>query len=175
VGTGLITSYAQPGGNVTGTSRSTISGSVGPKLLDLLRQVIPGLSRVAVVYEMWSPSGVLDWHAIQAAAQSSSIDVQAVGIAEANDLERALETALAGTPQALITAVAGGTIVPATNQPAVTTITGFALQHALPTAGMPYRHNTDRWSLVLWSELGSALPPCGELPPRSHPARGKAG
>jgi putative ABC transport system substrate-binding protein len=62
--------------------------------------------------------------------------VQAVGIAETNDneLESALDTALAGRPQALISAVASGSIIPATNTSAVTNMMSFALEHALPTA-----------------------------------------
>src|SRR5215831_3414371 len=68
-GSGVIASYARPGGNVTGTSR-TGAGSLGPKLLDLLRQLTPGLTRVAVVFEQWNQGEVNDWYAVQAAAQS---------------------------------------------------------------------------------------------------------
>jgi putative ABC transport system substrate-binding protein len=89
-----------------------------------------------VVFEEWSPSGVSDWNAIQAASRSSGVvDMQAVGIGTTNDdLERALESALAARPQAVITAVAGGTIISATNQPAIITVVDFALQHGLPPA-----------------------------------------
>jgi putative tryptophan/tyrosine transport system substrate-binding protein len=47
--TGLITSLAQPGGNVTGLTE--ISGELAGKLLELVKEVIPGLARVAVVFE----------------------------------------------------------------------------------------------------------------------------
>jgi putative ABC transport system substrate-binding protein len=133
VGNGLITSYARPGGNVTGTSRTAVGSSLGPKLLDLLRQLVPGLARVAVVFELWMPSQVNDAQAVQTAAQSVGIDAQSVGIVSADGLELALETALAGHPQALISSVSGATIIPATNQPAIPTVMSFALQHGLPT------------------------------------------
>jgi putative ABC transport system substrate-binding protein len=117
VSSGIAASYARPGGNVTGTART--AGSLGPKHLDLLRQVVPGLARVAVVFEFWNAGEVNDWHAVQAVAESIGIDAQAVGTASADDLERVLEASLAGYPLALITAVTTGTIIPATNQPAV--------------------------------------------------------
>jgi ABC-type uncharacterized transport system substrate-binding protein len=46
VGTGLIASFAHPGGNVTGVT--TITGELGGKLLDLLKEVIPGVTRVVI-------------------------------------------------------------------------------------------------------------------------------
>jgi putative ABC transport system substrate-binding protein len=106
VGLGLIASYARPGGNVTGTSR-TAGSTLTRKLLDVLRQLVPGLARVAVVFDPASPSSVSDLGDIQAAAQALGIDVQAVGISSSGDPERALEAALAGHPQALLGAAGG--------------------------------------------------------------------
>ena len=58
-----------------------------------------------------------------------------MGIASADDLESALEAALLiGHPQALIVDVGAGTIIPATNQPVLTAVTTFAIQHGLPAA-----------------------------------------
>jgi putative ABC transport system substrate-binding protein len=133
VTTGLIRSYARPGGNVTGTTRSS-EGALGPKLLDLLRQIVQGLTRVAVVFELRQPAYLSDWQAIEAAAPLIGIEAQRVDIASAGDLAGALEAALASHPQALIVDVGGGTIIPATNQPALSAVHGFALQHGLPTA-----------------------------------------
>src|SRR5262249_52270651 len=95
VGSGLIASYARPGGNVTGTTR-TSAGSLGPKQLDLLRQLVPGLARVAVVVELRDPSYENDWQAVQRAADSAGIQAQRVGVAIASvdALENALATAL---------------------------------------------------------------------------------
>jgi putative ABC transport system substrate-binding protein len=133
VGSGVIATFARPGGNVTGTSR-TGPVSLGPKLLDLLRQFVPGLARVAVLFELRDPASVNDWRAIQAAAQSVGIEAEALAIASADDLEHALEAALGGRPQALIFQVAPGTVVPATNESALTAVPRFAIKHGLPTA-----------------------------------------
>lgn len=133
VGIGLVASFARPGGNVTGTSRTGV-GSLGPKLLDLLRQLLPELARVAVVFELANAGEVNDWHSVQAVAPSIGIEAQAVAIASADDLERALDAALAGRPQALIVSVNAGTLVPRANQPAITAIADFALQRGLPSA-----------------------------------------
>jgi putative ABC transport system substrate-binding protein len=133
VASGVAANYSRPGGNVTGTLRST-GGSLGPKLLELLRQIVPGLARVAVVHTLFVPADVVDWQAVQGAARSTGIDAQAVAIASPNDVERALEACLAADPQALISTLSTGLIIPATNQPAPPVTMGFALQHGLPTA-----------------------------------------
>jgi putative ABC transport system substrate-binding protein len=132
VANGLIASYARPGGNVTGTSRD----GIGPKLLDLLRQLVPGLERVAVMYELREPSFVNDWRAIQTAAQTIGVEALGVAldIASAEDLEDTLEAGLSSRPQALIVSVNSGTIIPGTNQPALPAVTSFAMQQGLPTA-----------------------------------------
>ena len=127
VGLGLIASYARPGGNVTGTSR-TAGGTLTRKLLEFLRQLVPGLARVAVVFSSQIPSSVSDLSDTQAVAQALGIDVQAVEVVSSGDTERALEAALAVHPQALL-GVAGG--VNALLHPAVA---GFGTQHGLPTA-----------------------------------------
>jgi putative tryptophan/tyrosine transport system substrate-binding protein len=171
VSSGIVASYARPGGNATGTSK-TAGGSLAPKLLELLRQVVPGLARVAVVFELANASEVNDWDAIQVTASSVGIEAQAVAIASADDLERALETALAGHPQALVTTVDTGRIIPATNQPAITAITDFALQHGLPSALR--LSNANGGSAGLRACASPALPPRGKSPRRSHPAWSKA-
>jgi putative ABC transport system substrate-binding protein len=130
---GPTAGYARPANNVTGTFRAS-GGSLGPKLLDLLRQLVPGLARVAVVYTLFNPQDVTEWLAVQAAAQPIGIDAQAVAIASPDDVEGTLDACLAGQPQALISSVNSGLIISATNQPATTVIMDFALQHALPTA-----------------------------------------
>src|SRR5262249_41415101 len=136
VGLGLIASYARPGGNVTGTSR--VVGSLGPKLLDLLRQLVPRLARVAVVFDLSGPPFENDWQAIQATAQSLGIEAQevGVGIASADDLEGALTAALSGRPQALIVYVGSGMIIPGTNRSSLSAITSLAIQHALPATSI---------------------------------------
>jgi putative ABC transport system substrate-binding protein len=138
VGLGLIASYARPGGNVTGNSRAPSDSSLGPKLLDLLRQLVPGLASVAVAFATFVPGdvGVSEWQAIRTAAQSIGIDAEAVAIASLDDAQHALDTALAGNPQAIIFSVNSGFAIRATGQFLADAITSFALQHGLPTAAL---------------------------------------
>jgi putative ABC transport system substrate-binding protein len=127
VGLGLIASYARPGGNVTGTSR-TAGSTLTRKLLEFLRQLVPGLARVAAAFDPAVPSSVSDLSDTVAAARSLGIEVQAVELVSSGDSERALEAALAIHPQALLGASAG---VNPLLHPAVA---AFATQHGLPTA-----------------------------------------
>jgi putative ABC transport system substrate-binding protein len=126
VGLGLITNYARPGGNVTGTSR-TVGNSLTRKLLDLLRQLVPGIARLAVVYDLTNPPSVSDLHDAEAVAQSLGIDVQAVAITPSDDPRPSLDAALIGRPQALLEAAGG------VNPLLHPSVTDFATQHRLPT------------------------------------------
>jgi putative ABC transport system substrate-binding protein len=71
---GLAASHAQPGGNVTGMG--AIVEELTGKQLDLLRQAVPGLRRVAVLWNPTSPATGFAWTETQAAAQALSLDLQ---------------------------------------------------------------------------------------------------
>jgi len=90
VGTGLVASLASPGGNVTGVANFTPE-LVG-KRLELLKEVLPRISRVAI---LWSPdsAGAGRWMAeAETAVASMGIKRQAVAVREPNDLEQAFAT-----------------------------------------------------------------------------------
>jgi putative ABC transport system substrate-binding protein len=124
---GLIASYARPGGNVTGIARNAAI-SLGVKLFDLVQQLVPGLMQVAFVFESANPASLNGLRDVQALAHSVGVEVQPIEISSPEDLEPALDAALASSPQALISI--GGTII----TPYYSTIAGFAIQHHLPTA-----------------------------------------
>jgi putative ABC transport system substrate-binding protein len=126
VGSGLVASLARPGGSVTGTTRAF--ASLGPKLLDLLVQLVPGLARVAVAFESANPTGVTEFR--EDAGRSIGIRAQGVGIASSSGLESALDSALADHPQSVIALASGGLIIPQQQ----VAIMGFALQYGLPSA-----------------------------------------
>jgi putative ABC transport system substrate-binding protein len=63
IGSGLVESLAHPGGNVTGLSL-TLPETVG-KRLELLREVVPWLRRVAIIGNVTNPGTVLEWNAVQ--------------------------------------------------------------------------------------------------------------
>jgi putative ABC transport system substrate-binding protein len=100
VGTGFVASLARPGGNVTGLS--SISPELSGKRLELLREVVPGLSRVAF---LWNPDvrgNVLDYNETEGAARSLRLQLQSVEVSRAEDLDRAYSAVTKGRAQALI-------------------------------------------------------------------------
>jgi putative ABC transport system substrate-binding protein len=98
VGTGLVASLARPGGNVTGLSNMT--ADLAGKRLELLREVVPGLSRVAIMGNVGNPVVVLELGEAQAAAGSLGLEVDALEIRRAEDIAPAFE-ALRGRAGAL--------------------------------------------------------------------------
>jgi len=100
VGTGFVTSLARPGGNVTGLSN--ISAELSGKRLELLREAIPGLSRVAF---LWNPDvrgNVLDYKETEGAARSLGLQLQSVEVVRAEDFDRAFSAVTIGRAQALV-------------------------------------------------------------------------
>jgi putative ABC transport system substrate-binding protein len=126
VGTGFVRSLAHPGGNITG--HSSMSPELSGKRLELLKELLPSVSRVAI---LWSPDvrgAVLDYKETETAARSLRLQLQSVEIARADDLDRAFSTMAAGRAEALI--------VPAPNPVAFASrsrIVALAQKHRLPT------------------------------------------
>jgi putative ABC transport system substrate-binding protein len=149
-GNGVIASYARPGTNVTGTTR-TAGVSLGPKLIDLLRQLQPSLARVAVVFEAANTHGANDFRETHDATQSIGIDAQAVDITSPEDVKPALNAALAGHPQALT--VGGRVILPS----AMPEVVGFANQHGLLSASYETTTLLDAGGLLYYGPDSLAL------------------
>jgi putative ABC transport system substrate-binding protein len=100
VGSGFVTSLARPGGNVTGLTN--ISAELSGKRLGLLREAVPGLSRVAF---LWNPDvrgNVLDYKEMEGAARSQRLQLQSVEVVRAEDLDRAFSAVANQRAQALI-------------------------------------------------------------------------
>jgi putative ABC transport system substrate-binding protein len=93
VALGLVASLAQPGGNFTGLSLTT-GVELGGKRLQLLKEAVPGVTRVAV---LWRPGQVLSWEdslggkAAQAAAQALGVQLQVVQAQSPDDFDGAFE------------------------------------------------------------------------------------
>jgi putative ABC transport system substrate-binding protein len=94
VGGGWVASLARPGGNATGFSAYEFSMS--GKWLELLKQIAPGVTRVAVIRDPSVPAGSGGYAAIQAAAPSFGVELTPVGVAHADEIERGI-SAFAGT------------------------------------------------------------------------------
>ncbi len=124
VGIGLVASLARPGGNITGTS--LMAPELGSKRLELLKEAVPRISRVAV---LWHPRGAgrLEWQQTEAAAQRLGVKLRSYEVRSADDVARAIETMSGQRPHAVIMF-----FDPLTSGYRVI-ISDFALKNRLPT------------------------------------------
>jgi len=90
VGTRLVASLAHPGGNITGLA--TLGSDLAGKRLELLREVVSGFARVAIMGNANNPFTVLELGEVQAAARSLSLEVVVLEIRRAQDIVPAFET-----------------------------------------------------------------------------------
>ena len=89
VGEGLVTSLAGPGGNVTGLSIQ--STDFAAKRLELLREVVPGLRRLAILADVGYPAAVLEMREAQTTARALGLDIVTLEIRQAEDIAPAFE------------------------------------------------------------------------------------
>ena len=89
VGGGMVTSLARPGGNVTGLSLQ--STDLSSKRIDLLREVVPGLRRLAILANAAYPAAVVEIGEVQAAARTLGFEVTTLEIRRAEDIAPAFE------------------------------------------------------------------------------------
>jgi ABC-type uncharacterized transport system substrate-binding protein len=98
VGTGLVASLARPGGNVTGLSIQQTD--VAAKRLELLREIVPALRRLAILGNVSGPAVVLDMREAEAAARTLGLEVITSEIRQGEDIAPAF-AALNGRAEAL--------------------------------------------------------------------------
>jgi putative ABC transport system substrate-binding protein len=94
----MVASLARPGGNVTGLSIQATD--IAGKRVELLREVVPGLRRLAIIADVGYPAAVLEMGEVQAAAGTLGLEVAALEIRRADDIASAFE-ALKGHAEAL--------------------------------------------------------------------------
>jgi putative ABC transport system substrate-binding protein len=100
VGSGLVESLARPGGNVTGLSQ--IAPETAGKRLELLKEIVPRLARVAV---LWNPKGevsTLGWNEIQLPARQLGVQLQSLEARAPEDLGKAFDEASRARAGALV-------------------------------------------------------------------------
>jgi putative ABC transport system substrate-binding protein len=95
VGAGLVASLAKPGGNATGFTSGEYA--IGGKWIELLKEIAPGVRRVAVLRDAGTSSGIGFFSAIQSVASSLGMELTPVGINDAGEIERGI-TAFARGP-----------------------------------------------------------------------------
>jgi ABC-type uncharacterized transport system substrate-binding protein len=86
VGAGYVDSLSRPGGNATGFM--LFDYSLSTKWLELLKQIVPGVTRAAVLRDPAISSGVGQWGAIQSAAPALGVEVSPVNVRDASEIER---------------------------------------------------------------------------------------
>jgi putative ABC transport system substrate-binding protein len=126
VGSGLVASLARPGGNATGFIASEFS--LNAKLLDLLKEVAPGATRVGVIRDGFVPAGSGGFAAIQTAASSLGVELTPIGVRDADEIERGIAEFARGSNGALIVVGPPSSVAP----PNRDLIVKLAVQHHLP-------------------------------------------
>ena len=124
VGAGFVDSLARPGGNVTGFMEFEYRQS--GKWLELLKDMVPGMTRAAVLRETSQGSGTNQFAAIQAVAPSLRVEVTPVSLRDTGDIERAL-SAFARSPNGGLIVTAGAATMLHSNL-----IVTLAARHKLP-------------------------------------------
>src|SRR4030095_409457 len=127
VGLGLVESLARPGGNVTGLT--TLSRELAGKRLELLKEAVPKLARVAVLYDPAIPRGVIEVkEVLPVAARALGLTVRSWEVRAEDDLEKGFAALNKQGPYGLY--VAGGGQLLFANEKR---IAGFALKSRLPS------------------------------------------
>jgi putative ABC transport system substrate-binding protein len=125
VGTGLVASLGRPGGNVTGLSNFNVE--IYAKRVELLKELLPRITRIAGLFNMGNPVLPIQWKQVERATRSLGIQPQLLDVRRREDLPRAFEAAATEHADALIVALDGLT------QGNLRLIAELAAKHRLPS------------------------------------------
>ena len=95
VGSGFVESLAQPGGNATGFMQ--FEYTLSAKWVELLKEIAPGVTRAAILWDPAVAAGIGQFAVIQSVAPSFGVDVRAINLRDAAEIERSV-AAFARTP-----------------------------------------------------------------------------
>ena len=101
VASGLVASLARPGGNLTGLY--SLYEELTPKRLELLKEAVPGVLRVAVLWNPDYPGPVATWREIEVAARALGVQLQSLEVRRPDDFENAFRAATRERAGAFIT------------------------------------------------------------------------
>ena len=124
VGAGLVESLSRPGGNATGFTASDYAGA--GKWLELLKEVAPNVKRVALLRDATNASGIGQWGASEAFAESFGLDLQPINTATVTEMEHAVERFAPDADCGMIVTNTAASIVHRN------LIIGLAARHRLP-------------------------------------------
>ena len=100
VGPGLAASLARPGANVTGMTEQLID--IAEKEIQILRDALPGLRRISILWNSANPGASLTFEATRRAAEKAGLEIATVGVTSAEQVESAIAQAAQGRPDALV-------------------------------------------------------------------------
>jgi ABC-type uncharacterized transport system substrate-binding protein len=109
VAAGFVSSLARPGGNVTGFT--TAEYGMSAKWLELLKEIVPGLTRAAVLRDPSIPAGIGQFASIQSVAPSFGIELSPIDVRDAGEIERAVTAFARGPNSGLIVTSSGSAAV----------------------------------------------------------------
>jgi putative ABC transport system substrate-binding protein len=169
VGLGLAASLNHPGGNITGMS--SIVTELEAKRLEILREIVPGVKRVAILGDFRNSAVVMQWAEVQTAARSLALEVEPFDVRNSEDINRAFETAVGDHVDAIRIGVDGttrpnrGLIIELASKyklPAVYSAREFAIDGGLIAFGADYADLYLRAATVVDKILKGANP--AEIP-----------
>jgi putative ABC transport system substrate-binding protein len=141
LGGGYVASLARPGGNITGFT--LVATEQSAKRLELIKEMLPGLTRAAV---LWNPDAAghrMQLAEMQLVAPKLEIVLQSISVKSADDIVAALHTAEHGAPQAIVT------MEDPMIQSRRAAIAEFSLQHKIPVMG-EFRSMADAGALMAY-------------------------
>src|SRR5262245_18563893 len=131
IGSGVVASLARPGGNVTGLS--TQASDLAGKRLERLREIVPSLHHLAIVFNAGYPSAVEEMREVEASARALGLEVTPLGIRRAEDIAHTL-TALKAQTDALY--VVGDALILANRTHIIALALGARLPAIFNTRGL---------------------------------------
>ena len=169
IGAGLVASLARPGGNATGFTGNEYAFHA--KLVELLKEVAPSTTRIAVLRDATSSSGIGIYGAIQSAAATLKMELFPIGVSDTGEIERALAAFASSSNGGLI--VTGNTLtilhrelivtlaaryrLPAVYTPALFASSGAFISYGQDTIE-PYRRAAGYIDRILKGEKPADLP-----------------
>jgi putative ABC transport system substrate-binding protein len=143
VGAGYVNSLARPGGNATGFT--AFEYSFAPKWLELLKDIVPSVKRVAVLRDGTSAAGIGQYAAIQAVAPSLGVELRPIGVSDAAEIEHMVDAFARDANGGMIVTESGPSIVHRE------LILALAARHHLP-AVYPFRRYVTGGGLISYGQ-----------------------
>jgi ABC-type uncharacterized transport system substrate-binding protein len=154
IGSGLVMSLAHPGGNLTGLSN--LAPELWPKRLELLKETVPRLSRIAMLWNKSNPAMAVGARETQGTANAMKIAVQGRGASDPNELESVFTTIKKQRPDGVLVMIDAFTLRHAKDITAFMTnvrLPAICDEKSLPEVGGLISYGENR------ADLYAALPP----------------